>query len=324
MNVPDRSRNWDLADQFPQVVDRTGTIYMPEGDIILSAGHLVGAGDHFIYSTLAKRFHELGRKVYLYRITCARNTEILDMVWGRNPYIIGTTDRAPNAGYVRQGLFYEVANRLPGHRAIEAMERAHGLPPPYSLAPWVNYTPKKYHIDLSGAILIDFSAVSSKISDQGIGEHLRAMKGRYRNAPFVQLIPPKFASLHPPQIRCESIQLPSEGSIYAYFDALASCRAWVGSEAGGQSFAAAVRGEYDVYDLDARPEIVCVMTPQTENDGGYTYRTTEYRTTVFGQDRSTDYHWPIEMANHVYNIRCEWSLEQMRSENPDAWKPIPA
>ena len=310
--------HWNLAEKFPRTVDPQGHIYMPEGDIILSTGKLVGAGDHFIFSTLARRFAELGRNVYLYHQTCARNSDILDMVWGRNPYIIGTTDRAPNAGYVRQGLFYEVANRLPGHRAIEAMERAHGLPPPYSIAPWVNYQPKKFHLDLSQVILIDFSAVSSKISEQGIGEHLRAMKGRFRGAPFVQIIPPKFASLHPPTIKCDSIQIDG---IAEYFDALASCRAWVGSEAGGQSFAATVRGEFDVYNMDARPEVVCVMTPQTENDGGYTYRGVDYRTTVFGQDKTTDYHFPIELQTHVYDIRCEWSLEQMRSENPNAWKP---
>lgn len=310
--------NWDLAEKFPRVVDPAGTIYMPEGDIILGTGKLVGAGDHFIFSTLAKRFHDLGRKVYLFHQTCARNTDILDMVWGRNPYIIGTTDRAPNAGYVRQGLFYEVANRLPGHRSIEAMERAHGLPGPYSIAPRVNYEPKKHRLIKNTDILIDFSAVSSKISEQGIGEHLRAMKGRFRGANFVQVIPPKFASLHPPQIKCDSIQIDG---IEEYFDALASCRAWVGSEAGGQSFAAAVRGEFDVYDLDARPEVISVMVPQTENDRGYTYRGVDYRSTVFGQDHTSDYHFPIEMQTHVYDIRCEWSLEQMRSENPNSWKP---
>lgn len=313
--------SWDLAERFPQVVDRAGTIYMPEGDIIIGTGKLVGSGDHFIYSTLAKRFAELGRKVYLYRYTCARNADTLDMVWGRNPYIIGTTDRAPNAGYCRQGLFYEVANRYP-IGCIEAMERAHGLPGPFSIAPWVNYEPKPFRLDtldLSKSVLVDFSAVSSSIAEQGIGEFLRAMKGRFRNAPFVQIIPPKHASLHPPQVSLPSVEV---SGISEYFDALASCRAWIGSEAGGQAYAAAVRGEHDVYDMDARPEIVVCCTQKTLASRGYTYRGTDYRPTIFGQDKTGDYFFPSEMTTHNNDLRCEWSLEQMRSENPQAWKPF--
>ncbi|MGD0968674.1 MAG: hypothetical protein ABR949_10335 [Candidatus Aquilonibacter sp.] len=291
---------------------------MPEGDIILSAGKLVGAGDHFIYSTLAKRFTEIGRKVYLYRVTCARNNDTLDMVWGRNPYIVGTTDRAPNAGYVRQGLFYEVANRLP-IGSIAAMEMAHGLPPPYSIAPYINYKPKKFPFELQDTVLVDFSAVSSKIGEQGIGEFLRAMKGRFRNAPFLQLIPPKNISLHPPQIACPSVQI---NGIAEYMDALSGCRAWIGSEAGGQSFAATVRGEHTVYDLEARPEIVVLSTMKTYNSRGYCYAGADYRSTIFGEDKTGDYFFPGEMERHIYDIRCEWSLEQMRSDNPQSWKAV--
>ena len=316
--LPDRSQGWELAKRFPRTVDRAGNIYMPEGDVILSAGKLVGAGDHWVFSTLAKRFAELGRKVYLYHVTCARSTETLDMLYGRNPYIIGTTDRAPNTGYERQGLFYEIANRYP-IGCIEAMERAHGLPPPYSIAPYVNYKPKKFHFDLADTVLVDFSAVSSKISEQGIGEFLRAMKGRFRNAPFLQILPPKNVTLHPPQIACPSVQI---NGIAEYLDALSGARAWIGSEAGGQSFAATVRGEHCVYEYDARPEIVVCSTMKTLNSRGYTYRGVDYRGTIFGEDTTGDYFFPLEVQAHVYNIRCEWSLEQMRSENPNAWQPV--
>lgn len=309
------ARTLDLSTSFPRTVDRSGKIFMPEGDIILGAGRLVGAGDHWIYSTLAKRFTELGRKCYLHRVTCARNNDVLDMVWGRNPYILGTTDRAPNAGYCRQGLFYEVANRMP-IGCIAAMEMAHGLPPPYSIAPYINYQPKKFHFDLKDTVLVDFSAVSSKISEQGIGEFLRTMKGRFRNAPFLQLLPPKNVMLHPPQIACPSVQI---NSIAEYMDALSGARAWIGSEAGGQSFAATVRGEHTVYELDARPEIVVCGTMKTVNSRGYTYAGVDYRSTIFGEDKSGDYFFPDEMKVHQYELRCEWSLEQMRSESPSEW-----
>lgn len=315
--TPLPTRRLDLAAAFPRTVDRAGNIYMPEGDIILTTGKLVGAGDHWVFSTLAKRFTELGRKVYLYRVTCARNNDVLDMVWGRNPYILGTTDRAPNAGYVRQGLFYEVANRYP-IGCIAAMEIAHGLPPPYSIAPYINYQPKKFHFELKDTVLVDFSAVSSKIAEQGVGEFIRTMKGRFRNAPFLQILPPKHAALHPPQIACPSVQI---NNIAEYFDALSGARAWIGSEAGGQSFAATVRGEHTVYEMNARPEIVCCATMKTFNSRGYTYAGVDYRSTIFGDDKNGDYFFPDEMKAHSYAIQCEWSLEQMRSENPGAWTP---
>ena len=292
-----------------QIVDAVGEPLLPEGDIIITTGPLVGLGDHAIYSTLAKRFHELGRTVYMDRENAARNDEIMDLFWQSNPYIAGKEDRKPNAGYVRQGLFYELTNRYP-LGCIGAMERAHGLPPPYSLAPYAAYQPKPFTHDISQHVLLDFSAVSSKVGEEGIAQHLRAMKGRFRNAPFLQLLPPQWASLHPPMISCESVQVDS---IWQYLDMLSSCRAWVGSEAGGQSLAAMVRGEHDMYELGVRPEVVCVMTPQTYNDGGYTYRGVNYRTTNFSADRSGDYHFPHEVQQYVYERQCAASLDHMRA-----------
>ncbi len=292
-----------------QIISRDGFISPPEGDIIITTGPLVGLGDHAVYSTLAKRFAEQGRRVYLDKDNRARNDEIMDLFWGRSPYIADLTDRKPNAGYVRQGLFYEVANRYP-IGSIEAMERAHGLPPPYSIAPIANYEPCGFHIDLSKTVLIDFSAVSSKIGDLGIAEALRVAKGRFRNAPMLQLLMPKWASLLPPRVQCDSLEVES---IYQYLDMLHACRAWVGSEAGGQSLAAAARGEHDVYDVDARPEVLATLTPKTFNSRGYTYRGVDYRVTSTGQDKTGDYFFPHEVTQHVYEQLCAQNYEQMRS-----------
>lgn len=300
------------------IVDRSGNIFAPEGDIVLTTGKLIGLGDHMIYSTLPKRFKELGYKVYVDKDNCARNDDIMDMVWQRNPYIDGASDKKPNAGYVRQGLFYEIANRYP-IGSIEAMERAHGLPPPYSIAPYINYQPKAFHHDVSRTVLVDFSAVSSRIEPQGIQEFIRAMRGRFRNPQMIQIMPPKFASLHPPQLAMDTVQIDG---IEQYLDALHSCHAWVGSEAGGQALAAAARGEHDVYDLTATPQIVVLSTPKTYNSKGYTFRGSNYHVTIFGQDKHGDFFFPHELETHVYDIRCAWSYEQMRSENPDAWKPV--
>jgi hypothetical protein len=255
----------------------------------------------------------MGYEVYFDPDNQARNDDIIDAFQSRNPYYLGPSERKPNAGYVRQGLFYEIANRYP-IGCIEAMERAHGLPPPYSLAPFVAYEPKPFHLDVSGAVLVDFSSVSSLVGEQGKGEFLRLMKGRFRNIPFLQLIPPRFASLHPPSIACPSVEV---SSVYQYLDALAGCRAWIGSEAGGQSLAAVARGEHDVYELNARPEVVVLSTPKTFNGRGYTYRGVDYRVTIFGNDASGDNFFPREVDTHTYELNCALSYQALRSRNPD-------
>jgi len=294
------------------ICDLKGNVYQPEDPICITTGPLVGLGDHAVFSTLAKRFAELGFTVYVDKDIAARNDDIFEIFWSKNPHISGLTDKKPNAGYVRQGLFYEVANRFP-LGSIEAMERAHGLPPPYSLAPIVNYTPKPFPINLSEVVLIDFSSVSSKIADQGITEFLTKMQEKYRGARFIQLLMPKWASLSAPRVSGESIAI---NNVFEYIDALAACRAWVGSEAGGQSLAAAVRGEHDVFDLHARPELTVLATPKTFNSRGYTYRGVDYRVSRFAQDTDSDWWNPGELQTHRYELQCAISLAQMRLQQP--------
>jgi hypothetical protein len=290
--------------------DEAGNIRLPLGDaIVLTTGKLCGLGDHAIYSTLPKRFTDLGYHVYVDQDNKTRNDDIMRLFWIDNPYVLGESTQKPNAGHVRQGLFYELANRYP-IGSIEAMERAHGLPPPYSLAPWIAYKPKPFHVPLDQAFLVDFSSISSKINDIGVGDAIKAMQARFKGLQLITLTMPKHAHLHAPGIRAQNIQVDS---IYQYCDMLASCRAWVGSEAGGQSLAAAVRGEHDVYELDARPEIIATLTPKTFNSRGYTYRGVDYRVTSQGQDNTGDYFNVVEQRLHEYEVACSASLELMQS-----------
>lgn len=291
------------------ICDLQGNAFMPDDPIVLTTGPLVGLGDHCVYSTLPKRFADLGYTVMLDKDVAARNDEIIDVLWYKNPHISAATDKKPNAGYVRQGLFYEIANRFP-IGSIEAMERAHGLPPPYSLAPIVSYEPKPFPHDLSQTVLFDFSSVSSRIGDQGVAEFLRAMKARFQNDRFLQMLMPKWASLEAARVHGESVGVES---IYQYIDMVAAARGWIGSEAGGQSIAAAVRGEHDVYDLAARPELCVLATPKTYNSKGYTFRGINYHVSQFCQDKDSDWWSPHESQTHHYELRCALSLAEMRA-----------
>ena len=278
--------------------------------MVLTTGPLVGLGDGAIYSTLPKRFAELGYTVVIDKDCAARNDDTLEALWLTNPHIAGKSDKKPNAGYVRQGLFYEIANRFP-IGSIEAMERAHGLPPPYSIAPIFNYPPSGYPLDLKNTVLMDFSSVSSKIAAKGVQDFVDRMIQRFAGCQFMQIVPPRWASLEPPMVAGPGFEV---SGIREYLDALRGARAWIGSEAGGQSMAAAVRGEHDVYDLEARPEVVVLSTPKTYNSKGYCFRGVNYHVSRFAQDTDSDWWSPHEVNEFRYTLQCSISLMQMRNK----------
>ena len=277
--------------------------------IILTTGPLGGLGDHLVYSTLPERYTKLGFEVYVDAQNLTRNPETQDLVWAKNPYIIGTSDRRPNAGYCNQGKFYDVANKFPVG-SIEAMERAHGLPPPYSLAPKIYYDPQPFKVDLRECVLFDSTSISSTVAVQGYTDLLTKMTDRFPGRQFYNVRVPAAVARDAVTIEGPSITM---STLYEYVDAIASCYAWVGSEAGGQMLAAAVRGEYDVYDMERRPEIISIISPKTYNSRGYTMRGVDYRVTVHG-NVSSDYWEPVEVAYERYALMARRTVEEARAE----------
>lgn len=287
-------------------------------DIVLTSGPLGGLGDLLLYSTLAERFTAEGHDVYLHRCedtpdSCpfecvARNDEVYALLWSQNPFIRGYSPKAPNAGHTRQGAFYDQINRLPLGCAIEGMERAHGLPPPYSMAPKVYYVPKPYPYDLSNVVVMDMHSLSSAIDSTGWARFHTKMVDRF--GPISLLTFPPSVVRNPIE---QPPGVPTYGvdSIYTYCDILSNCRAWVGSEAGGQALAAAIRGEADVFDLARRPEIVCLMAPNTFNSRAFCFRGVDYHTSKFAA--GDDYLEPVEVPYHRYHEACRMNIEGMRS-----------
>ena len=258
-----------------------------------------------LYSTLPERFAKLGHKVYLDDRVAARNDETLDLVWRRNPYIEGLTNRRPNAGYCKQGALYDELQRYPEGANLEVMERVHGFGPPYSIAPEIHYTPKPYHQDLSNKILWDWSSLSSTITDDGWRRFMEKMVERFG----------VFNEGGPDVVVCQQLaevggirqmSLPMEcsqigiRSIYQYADMIAGCRAWVGSEAGGQALAAAIRGPHTVWEYDARPEVVSLMAVGTRNSLAFCYRGVNYRSSR--ECAGFDYLSPAEVQLHRYHV----------------------
>lgn len=283
-------------------------------ELVLTTGPLGGLGDLSLYTTLPERFTKLGYEVYLDQDNVARNDDIYNLLWSHNPYILGTSDKKPKIGYTNQGRFYDVANRFP-IGSIEAMERAHDLSPPYSLAPKIYYEPQKYTIDLSQHVLVDMSAVSSILGGQGVQDLLGKMGERFLGSPFAWVIFPDGIAKQPGQYEAgEMGSVIQMNSIFEYVDAMASCRAIVCSEAGSQALAAAVRGEHDVYDLEARPEIISIISTKTFNSRGYTFRGVDYRVTVHSTNSNADYWSPQEVPQARYELTCRQSVEQYRAQ----------
>ena len=292
-------------------------------DVIITSGHLGGCGDIALYSTLARRYSELGHKVYVDKDNMARNPEITDLWFAHNTkYIIGSSDKKPNAGYCRQGRYYEVANNVP-IGSIEAMERAHDFGPPYSIAPDLYYKPQPFVVDLAQCVLVDYSAVSSTLKREALESFHPLMGLRFAGRQFYMVTFTDGVVTQRPPLEGPIIQV---NSIYQYVDALASCYAWVGSEAGGQALAAAVRGEHDVYDMAVHPEVVCLASTMTYNSRGYTFRGVDYRITVHHTNSVSDYfgtagEWrPPEVGYERYQEKAKRSVEEARAQ----WEAVEA
>jgi len=262
-----------------------------------------------IYSSLPERYTKLGFEVYLDRDNLTRNGDAHDLLWAKNPYIIGTSDRKPNAGYVNQGKFYDIANRFPLN-SIEAMERAHGLLPPYNMAPKIYYEPQPFKVDLRECVLADFNSISSRIKPQGVSDMVNKMQERFPGKQFYLVRFPDTIATAAQEFQGPTITM---NSIYEYVDALKSCYGWIGTEAGGQALAAAVRGEHDVYELDVHPECVCIITPKTFNSRGYTFRGIDYRVTTHGE-YAGDYWEPEECRYERYQLLCRTTVEEARAK----------
>jgi len=186
-----------------------------------------GLGDHLQHSTLPRYFSELGHEVYLSNQARARNNEIIDLVWMKNPYIKGISNTPPNAGDI-PGYVYE--NKYGNF--IMNVEAAHGLEPKNTL-PEVYYIPQKYQ-ELSKSILIDISCKSleDKYDFDKIEKHLVQYEDE-----LVYIL--KNKNIYP-----DSNNLPfmvmEVDSIYDYCDYIASCKKFVCLSSGGNSLSAAL------------------------------------------------------------------------------------
>ena len=120
--------------------------------IVINVDH-GGLGDNLQFSTLPEEFcKQKKEKVYLSSTSKARNDEIVDLIWKRNPYISGITNNIPNAGHI--GKKFPKSNKL---NIIQNWEILHDLKI-RNKYPKIYYRPIK--LKLNKIFLVDTSGVS--------------------------------------------------------------------------------------------------------------------------------------------------------------------
>lgn len=161
-------------------------------EIFISAYH-GGLGDNLQFSTLPEMFSKQGKKVYVWSQSYFRNQEIFDLVWEKNPYILGIKDGEWNAGDAPV-----IGHKNITGNCISNWEALHGLEPT-NLYPKIYYTPSGVQ-GLEKTMLVDLSSIST-VYDNEVSKHLEDLQEQnpditFRHVRFMKnLNPPKGSNI---------------------------------------------------------------------------------------------------------------------------------
>lgn len=140
-----------------------------------------GLGDCLQFSTLPEQFFkQQGRKTYILESAPFRNQEIYELVWGKNPYILGKKEGPWNAGDTPEIPYSNVAGNI-----ISNWEKLHGLNP-VNVYPKIYYEPEK-HLDVKEIFIVDFSSISIDYDKNQLKNILNDLKNEYPDRKFVSV-----------------------------------------------------------------------------------------------------------------------------------------
>lgn len=215
-----------------------------------------GLGDALAFSTLPERFAlDLGADTYIHNFYKPRNPEILDFVWGLNPFVRGWSSSVPTAGSVRK-------LGTPGSLTfIENIEVHHQLEPK-NLRPKIYYRPLQIPA-FSGLKLIDLTSITVQagrfaLSPTSIAKFLDNRLEQEENQNYVLVTYPSFplnselVSLSKHLAQLEAVEILGLPQLA---DAIFSSIGLIGLHSGAVALASAVRGYKP--DLD----IECLISP---------------------------------------------------------------
>ncbi len=229
-------------------------------DVYLKAWH-GGLGDALQFSTLPEQFSkQQNRKTYIVADAPFRNQGIYDLVWDKNPYVLGKKFGTWNAGdlpeipYRQDGFLEENGTG----NMISNWEKFHGLKPTNKY-PKVYYEPEKDK-GVKDLFIVDFTSTTVNDDSKQIAKSLESIRNEYPDRKFVSVF-------------FEDIEVKNDSSgdikfdgyievenIFRYCDLISSVYGYVSVHSGGTTLSAALK-EYS-------PELksICILSKEWYNE----------------------------------------------------------
>jgi hypothetical protein len=235
--------------------------------------HAGGLGDQLMYSWIPERIvRETGAEVMISNDPASRNPETRELIWGLNPFVSGYTDEPANAGCAFEDFIETFIGAAKIWRyGIAAVEARHGLQP-RALWPKLYYQPK-YRPDARETVFADPFSISQPVPAFTFDQHTYEIS-RYRGYDIPGIV--VLRSKHKGQYGGDALEgnpTYEVRDIFEYCDLIYSCRAFICTESGGQSVAAALRGD------GAYPAVHVIVANHTFNDRVWIYDNIDYHVT---------------------------------------------
>ena len=212
--------------------------YDPNDRIVIGM-HANGLGDALLYSTLTKLFKLHGNKQVYYTMNSQtmRNEEVAELIYSFDPYLDGFVDEEPNAGLPTHTQFLQ--NARFAESPIALVELLHGFRWPYyerRHVPMLHRTPK-FKKEFKEFIVVDPFSNSQSFPAEVFDPFFRHLCFDPKRTIVLE-------SAHDGNSGHASLQGIARyrvNSLLEKIDIIHSAHAFVGTESGSQSIAAAVR-----------------------------------------------------------------------------------
>lgn len=205
------------------------------GDEIFLAAYHGGLGDNLQFSTLPEQFaKQKNKKTYILESAKFRNPEIYDLVWGKNPYVIGKKQGNWNAGDTPDIKYYDILGNT-----IQNWEKFHNLIP-VNKYPKIYYKPNKVN-ELNNVFLVDFSCISIEYDYYKLKNTLCNLKSIYSNCKFIFV---RFKNLINDQHHIYDLGFSDYievDNIFKYCDLLCSVYGFIGLSSGASHLTSALK-----------------------------------------------------------------------------------
>ena len=210
-------------------------------DVYLKAWH-GGLGDALQFSTLPEEFSkQQNRKTYILGDAPFRNPGIYDLVWDKNPYVLGKKFGTWNAGdlpeipYRQDGFLEENGTG----NMISNWEKFHGLEPTNKY-PKIYYEPEK-HKDVKDIFIVDFTSTTVNDNSKKVAECLDKIRNEYPDRKFISV------SFQDIEVKNDfSGDIKFDGyieveNIFRYCDLISSVYGYVSLHSGGTHLSSALK-----------------------------------------------------------------------------------